>query len=108
MTHRSNNKLPETITVSAEGSAQTIIDVLQDQYGILDSGEVRAKLEPLEPDVWNSEEFARLFDVSAVHAPYVDVTRKQDGAQGTVMFIDSPRFYFSFNAGSSDNDSGTA
>lgn len=106
MTHQNNNP-PETITVSAEGSAQTIIDVLQDQYGALDSGEVRAKLEPLEPDVWNSDEFARLFDVSNIHAPYVDVIRKQDGVTGTVMFIDSPRFYFTFNTEGSQDDSGT-
>lgn len=106
MTKQNNNE-PETITVSADGPAQTIIDVLHDQYNTLDSGEVRARLEPLEPDVWNSEEFARIFDVASINAPYVDVIRKQDGITGTVMFIDSPRFYFTFNAGNSANDPGT-
>lgn len=104
---KQNNEF-ETITVSAPGHVQTIIDVLQDQYGVLDSGEVRARLEPLEPDVWTGDEFAKLFDAGDVHAPYVDVIRKQDGVAGTVMFIDSPRFYFTFNAESSDNDSKSA
>lgn len=107
MTHPSSNSA-ETITVSANGSEQTIIDVLQDQYGVLDSGEVRARLESLEPNVWTSDEFSRLFEVSNIHAPYVDVIRKQDGVAGTVMFIDCPRFYFTFNAGSTDNERSTA
>lgn len=105
---KQNNSAPETITVGADGQAQTIIDVLHDQYSTLDSGEVRARLESLEPEVWNNDEFVRLFDVASVNAPYVDVVRKQDGAIGTVMFIDSPRFYFTFNAGSSANEPGTA
>ena len=102
-----NDKNPlaaETITVSVPESAQTVIDVLQDQYGVLESGEVRAQLSTLEPEVWNAQEFEKLFDIKEVRPPYADVVRKQDGTYGTVMFIDQPRFYFTFNAGSVSND----
>ena len=104
MTKPENKPEPETIDVEIPGGLQAIVDILHDQYGALDGGEVRAKLEALEPNVWTSDEFVRQFDVSNVHPPYVDVIRKEDGATGTVMFVDSPRFYFSFNAGSLNND----
>lgn len=98
----------ETISVDVPGSTQTIVDILRDQYGNLDSGEIRAQLAPLEPEVWSTVEFSRLFDTINVHPPYVDVVRKQDGVAGTVMFIDSPRMYFSFNTRTARHDDGTA
>lgn len=103
-----NDSCPETIEVSIPGTSQTIVDILCDQYGVLDSGEVRAQLEPLEPEVWGSAEFAQLFDTTNINAPYVDVIRKQDGVAGTVMFIDSPRIYFSFHAESGNDERSTA
>jgi hypothetical protein len=65
---------------------------------------VRAQLSTLEPDVWTAQEFEKFFDIKEVRPPYVDVVRKHDNAYGTVMFIDRPRFYFTFNAGSVPND----
>lgn len=101
--HHSNN-VPETIDISVPGTSQTVVDVLRDQYGALDSGEIRAQLEPLEPEIWSSTEFAQLFETIHIDNPYVDVVRKQDGVRGTVMFVDRPRIYFSFNAESGNND----
>lgn len=100
----SNKDCPETVDIPFPGTSQTIVDILADQYGNLDSGEARAKLEALQTTVWNAEEFGALFDVTHIEPPYVHVTRKQDGATGTVMFVDAPRFYFSFNTGQSDDD----
>lgn len=94
----------ETIDFEILGTSQTIVDILQDQYGTLDGGELRAQLAALEPEVWSSGEFEQLFEISATNPPYADVVRKSDGLHGTVMYVDSPRFYFSFNAGSDGND----
>ena len=99
-----DNTEPETITVNVPGTTQTIVDILQDQYGHLESGEARAKLEMLLSEVWTQSEFDALFDATGTTPPYVAVVRKQDGVAGTVMFVDSPRFYFSFNAGSEKDD----
>ena len=103
-----NENCPETVDISFPGTSQTIIDVLASQYGHLESGEARAKLEALQETVWNDEEFNKLFDVVSTVPPYVYVTRKQDGVSGTVMFVDQPRFYFSFNTGCADDDRKTA
>lgn len=98
------NNCPEKISIPFSGSNQTIIDILNDQYGRFEAGEVRAMLEARYPEnVWNDEEFSNNFAVSYFEPPYVHVIRKKDAARGTVMFIDSPRFYFSFNA-ESEND----
>lgn len=95
---------PETIEIEIPGTSQTIIDTLRDQYRTLDAGEVRARLEDLEPEVWSKAEFEQLFDTTSENPPYVDVVRRSDGVRGTVMFIDSPRFYFTFHAGNTSDE----
>lgn len=82
------------ITISADNT--TICDILQNQYGCLEAGEARAALEAAYERVWNEEEFQTRFDAEHVEAPYVHVVDKESGEHGTVMFIDSPRFYFLF------------
>lgn len=99
MTTPNKNECPETITISVPGPAQTVIDILHSQYSNLESGEVRAKLETFHTDVWNKEEFEQLFDVLNIDGPLIYAMRKCDSVCGSVMFIDSPRFYFSFQAG---------
>jgi len=93
-----NKPRPEMIDVEIPGTTQTIIDILSSQYERLDIGEARAQLETVVEDVWSAVEFEQLFNAANVRAPYVDVVRKTDGTAGTVMFIDAPRLYFSFNA----------
>lgn len=46
--------------------------------------------------VWTTEELREQFTVESFLAPFVVVTRKADGARGTVMFTGAPRFYFSW------------
>ena len=45
---------------------------------------------------WNTLELQRDFIVNSFLAPFVMVTRKSDGATGTLMFTHSPREYFDF------------
>jgi hypothetical protein len=45
---------------------------------------------------WNTEELQRDFTVQSFLAPFVFVTRKSDGAKGSMEFTHSPRFYFNF------------
>jgi hypothetical protein len=45
---------------------------------------------------WTTEEMSRDFKVDSFLAPFVFVTRKADGVQGTLEFTHSPRLYFNF------------
>jgi hypothetical protein len=57
-------------------------DELQKQYG--------------EDNVWDTKELQEHFSVSSFLVPFAFVSRKSDNAEGTVQFIDDPRFYFNF------------
>ena len=56
----------------------------------------RRELEQLGNEVWDTEELARDFAVLGFRAPFVVVERYSDGARGSLMFQDDPRFYFDF------------
>jgi hypothetical protein len=45
---------------------------------------------------WTTAEMSAEFTVHSFAAPFVIVTRKSDGAKGTLEFTHSPRFYFGF------------
>jgi len=45
---------------------------------------------------WTPQELARDFTVHSFLAPFVIVTRKSDGAKGSMEFVHNPRFYFNF------------
>lgn len=97
-----------TVTIPVAGDNQTVVEILQAQYGHLDAGEARAALEDYYTEgVWNDQEIGSVFAVSHFDPPYVHVIRVGDGQRGTLMFLDSPRFYFSFNAESDANVTGT-
>lgn len=103
MTNQPSDDL--TVTIEIAGGPHTLVDILNDQYEHLDAGEARAALEAYYTGgVWNNEELAEQFEVSHFgEPPYVHVIRKADGHRGTLMFLPSPRLYFSFNAESSTN-----
>lgn len=86
-----------TTEVSIPACNVTLAAILANQYGKLEAGEARAALEAAYQQVWNQEEFERLFNVIDTHPPYVTVSKKESQERGTMMFIDSPRFYFLFN-----------
>ena len=56
----------------------------------------REALEAEHGQVWETQELGRDFDVQGFLAPYVVVRRKADGQRGSLMFQNSPRFYFGF------------
>ena len=45
---------------------------------------------------WTTDELRLEFEVHGFLAPFVQVTRKADGARGTMMFTHHPRWYFDF------------
>lgn len=57
-------------------------EILEEKYG--------------EGNVWDTQELQKVFQVHGFMAPFVSVTRKEDGKKGAVMFQDWPRFYFDF------------
>ncbi|NDD53316.1 hypothetical protein EBZ39_05490 [bacterium] len=90
------SKIP-TINVSVPGDNQTLVNLLQSQYGHLESGELRAELETLYPqNVWSESELREHFVPENFEPPYLYVTRRDTGARGLLLFVDSPRMYFDF------------
>lgn len=45
---------------------------------------------------WDTEQLKNEFTVTSFLAPFVFVTRKADGVNGTMEFTHSPRWYFNF------------
>lgn len=104
MTHSSNDEMTAALALGA--NFKMAAQLLCDQTAHLEAGEVRAMLEQAhgKRSVWDDEAFAKKFAVVYFDPPLVHVIRRRDKKRGTVYFTDSPRFYFSFNAESSKND----
>jgi hypothetical protein len=98
----SNNKCPEKISIPIAGSRKKLTEILGEHYRRYERGEIRTMLENAYTEVWSDEELRKVFDVGQVEEPYAHVVRKKDGQRGTVLFLDVPRFYFSFNAENHD------
>jgi hypothetical protein len=47
-------------------------------------------------ETWTTEELSRDFVVHSFLAPFIHVTRKADGVEGSMEFTHSPRVYFDF------------
>ena len=62
---------------------------------MIETGQPLADLAVAEQR-WTTAEMTRDFTVHSFLAPFVLVTRKADGAHGTLEFTHSPRFYFNF------------
>lgn len=86
-----------TTEVTITGDNDTLAAILQSHYGKLEAGEARAALEQAYQRVWNATEFDVQFVPERFEPPYVHVLDKQSGRHGTIMYLDSPRFYFLFN-----------
>lgn len=56
----------------------------------------REALEQTYGQVWDTQQLGADFDVHEFRAPFVVVTRKSDGAQGSLLFQHQPRLYFAF------------
>jgi hypothetical protein len=62
----------------------------------------RQALEAAYGKVWNEEELAEEFKVTAIIASQVVVVRKADGQVGSMEYQNQPRFYFNFKPGCVD------
>jgi hypothetical protein len=76
---------------------ETLTAIIENQYGRLEAGEARAALETAYGPVWNEDELNAVFEVGGASPPYVSVVARETGKRGTVLRLDSPRFYFLFN-----------
>ena len=56
----------------------------------------REALEAEYGQVWDTQQLGTDFEVSGFMAPFVGVTRKSDGAKGSLTFQHNPRFYYGF------------
>jgi len=56
----------------------------------------REALQAEHGQVWDTDELQQDFSVTGFAAPFIIVTRKSDGARGSLMFQHRPRFYFRF------------
>ena len=56
----------------------------------------RPDLESKHGQVWDTSELQDDFQVLGFMAPFVVVCRRSDGIRGSLMFQNSPRFYYSF------------
>jgi len=56
----------------------------------------RPDLESKYGQVWDTSQLQEDFQVLGFAAPFVIVRRRSDGVRGSLMFQNSPRFYYSF------------
>jgi hypothetical protein len=59
--------------------------------------DARSILEENHGQVWDTQQLQEDYIVTGFAAPFVIVTRKSDGASGSLMFSHRPRFYFNFS-----------
>lgn len=89
---------PLTTEVYITACNTTLAAILDNQYGRLDAGEARAALETAYDRVWNEDELRAEFDINdEIDSLYVAVTNRETGKRGTMLRLNSPRFYFLFN-----------
>ena len=81
---------------NTEGIRREMVEIINSQVQSDSREAERTRLESIHGQVWDTEELARDFDVKGFMAPFVVVTRKADGVEGSLEFQHYPRFYFSF------------
>lgn len=59
-----------------------------------DPVQTRAEAEERWGKVWTTDELQKEFEVHGFFAPFIHVTRKSDGAEGSLKFQHQPRWYF--------------
>jgi hypothetical protein len=84
------------MTAASSDYDQLLVDTLREYYEKKDPAEVRADLEQKYGTVWDDKELLTDFGVQFFDGPRVHVITRDNGAHGTVGFIDKPRLYFAF------------
>jgi len=59
-----------------------------------------AELQKSCGKLWNTAEVQKDFVIHNFLAPFISVTRKSDGVNGSMEFQHDPRFYFNFKESS--------
>lgn len=93
-----------TTEISIAADNETLQQLLHNLYSRYETGEVRAALEQTYTAVWNETEFDHTFDLLETTPPYVSVVNKETGQRGTLLYVDTPRFYFLFNPKTEPNE----
>jgi hypothetical protein len=62
---------------------------------LLESGQPYRDLASAEQR-WDTDQLREEFEVHGFLAPFLVVTRKSDGAKGSLEFTHNPRWYFNF------------
>lgn len=86
-----------TTEVSIAADNETLQQLLHNLYSRYETGEVRTALEQTYSAVWSETDFAHTFSLIETTPPYVSVVNKETGQRGTLLYVDTPRFYFLFN-----------
>jgi hypothetical protein len=73
-----------------EGPRRAMVEAINETPGD------RERLEAEHGQVWDTAELQADFDVQGFAAPFIVVTRKSDGAKGSLLFQHYPRFYWGF------------
>jgi hypothetical protein len=60
------------------------------------TAEIRKALESLHGKVWDTNELLQEFTITYFCAGACVAERKSDGVAGSLFFLRSPRFYYSF------------
>ena len=68
-------------------------------------GQDRQAVEAAHGKVWDEQELAQEFTVTAIIAPRVVVVRKADRVVGSLTFQNRPLFFFNFQPGPEFGDS---
>lgn len=75
---------------------RAMVDKINSEVETTEEDKERARLEAKYGQVWDTQQLQEDFSVQRFLAPMVIVTRKSDGAKGTLDFQHHPRFYFNF------------
>ena len=87
------------MTDPTEGVRRVLVSAINTEAAEIakTTSDPRKELEARYGQLWDTSEMQKEFSVSGFMAPYVGVTRKSDGAEGTLLFSHHPRFYHSFS-----------
>jgi hypothetical protein len=96
MAEKTNKNSPVARLHINQSAKAKIADVFRAQYSHLEKGELRTLLETVHNPVWDENEFADEFDIIKEEGVVGTVVHKETKKHGTVLFTDSPRFYFDF------------
>ena len=77
---------------------RSMVNVINSSVLSTDIDLERKRLSDLYPDVYDTSELSRSFEVIGFMAPFAVVQHRETGKKGSIEFQDRPRLYFNFQA----------